>query len=681
MFRVNFQAICLIVTTLTFHSTFLLAQSSIPKEYRGTYDAIARGVLDGNLIETNYRNHGEMSRWNDIPWGVWPKGTGSRHIDGVGFIIAAEVKGEYAKWYKEGPTDTSLTPVIINYRHAGVRTSPYSGNIWGWLPLNGFHNPYRPNPSTPGENEPIPAISTDATSWPNTWPDRLNQTDAGWEGVWNGFRGKGLTTGDQETFYVMDDFSDYEYAANIETEGPHSSFGVYYPSPSDSSIGGLGLQTEVRTFQFNDVIAKDMLFTQYRTTNVSEKDLPKLFSMMYLDGGLGNEEHDEKAVFIPDLGLIMFWDLDGIGSPLRQGEPSYSLGYVGYLVLEHSILEDNGLDEDRDGITDESKFNGPGQLIIGKAAIDAYLEANYDMELFAQNYQDLSLFPAYQSERWWTGDEDLDWVAFDDINQNGEQDASEKLLDDIGRDGLGPAHSNYPGPDEGEGDGIPTQGEPNFGEQDMLEAENRGIGSMQFRTICFLADCDYEPLYDDRWVFDKIKSAQFPDNSQPHFVNLTDDEVKVYFGSATFSLKAGTSSYFTTVLIFGENEADLRKKAIQARLIYESDFGQSELLTLPVSNQEETQVQVPDQISLSQNYPNPFNPATNIEFSLSKSSPVTLKVFDITGREVRALISNRTYTTGKHSVQLNASDLSSGVYIYRLEVAGEVFTKKLTLIK
>ncbi len=67
------------------------AQTQIPSEYRGSEEMIARGILDGNLIETNFRNHGELARWNDLPWGVWPRGIGGRHIDGVGIMAAGRV--------------------------------------------------------------------------------------------------------------------------------------------------------------------------------------------------------------------------------------------------------------------------------------------------------------------------------------------------------------------------------------------------------------------------------------------------------------------------------------------------------------------------------------------------------------------------------------------------------------
>lgn len=665
---------------LTFFCSFLLmlslrAQSTIPKEYRGTENAIARGVLDGNNIETNFRNHGEMARWNDTPWGDWPKGSGAKHIDGMGFIVAGRVVAEKAQWLGYGSPDTLINPVIINYQRAGRRESPYSGSVWGWLPLPGFNNPYRNDSGSLGDTVlAIPATSVDETSWPEFWPDKLGEsTDAGWGGSWNGFRGKGLVTGDQETFYVMDDFSDYEYGANIDTEGPHSSFGVYFPSPSDSSIGGLGLQTEVRTFQFDDYFADDMLFTQYRTTNVSEKDIPETWTTIYMDVGLGAEEWDDNAKLIQEENLVIFWDSDGLGDSIFQGEESYELGYVGLLLLEHSMVEDNGIDEDQDGMIDESKFNGPGELIEGKAAIDAYLQEHYNMELFEQNFQELSLFPAYANERWWTGDEDLDWVSHEDFNLNGIQDDGEELIDDLGRDGLGPNHENYPGPDEGEGDGIPTQGEPNFGEQDMMEAEERDIGAFEILTN-YYGEYSYR---DDTWMYSKIEESLFsnPDYVKP--TNTFNDEQKILFGSGSFTLKKNESTYFTTVLIFGEDETDIMNKARWAKLIYESDFGQSPLVT----SAEEEKAEVPEEFSLSQNYPNPFNPTTNIEFSLSKSAPVNLTVFDITGRQVRSLVSNKNYTSGKHSVQFDASNLSSGIYIYRLQVNGEVFMKKLTLIK
>ena len=90
--------------------------------------------------------------------------------------------------------------------------------------------------------------------------------------------------------------------------------------------------------------------------------------------------------------------------------------------------------------------------------------------------------------------------------------------------------------------------------------------------------------------------------------------------------------------------------------------------------------QIPNEYKLSQNYPNPFNPVTKINFALPKSGLVTMMVYDILGREVARLV-NETKQAGSYSVDFNASNLTSGVYFYRLEVNGYVDTKKMTLIK
>ena len=89
---------------------------------------------------------------------------------------------------------------------------------------------------------------------------------------------------------------------------------------------------------------------------------------------------------------------------------------------------------------------------------------------------------------------------------------------------------------------------------------------------------------------------------------------------------------------------------------------------------------VPSTFELSQNYPNPFNPTTTISFSLPLKSFATLKVFDITGREVASLI-NEELSAGKYSQSWNALNVSSGVYFYRLEAGSFVQTKKLVLLK
>lgn len=91
-------------------------------------------------------------------------------------------------------------------------------------------------------------------------------------------------------------------------------------------------------------------------------------------------------------------------------------------------------------------------------------------------------------------------------------------------------------------------------------------------------------------------------------------------------------------------------------------------------------VGVPVKFDLSQNYPNPFNPATKINFDLPKDSKLSLKLYDMLGREVSTLV-NEFRTAGYYTVDFNASSLSSGIYFYRL-LAGEFSAvKKLVVIK
>ena len=99
-----------------------------------------------------------------------------------------------------------------------------------------------------------------------------------------------------------------------------------------------------------------------------------------------------------------------------------------------------------------------------------------------------------------------------------------------------------------------------------------------------------------------------------------------------------------------------------------------------VSVDDEANPEIPNTFNLYQNYPNPFNPSTLISYQLPASMYVTLKIFDILGREIKTLV-NEQQNAGKHSVQFNASNLSSGVYFYRIEAGQNTDIKKLLLIK
>ena len=92
--------------------------------------------------------------------------------------------------------------------------------------------------------------------------------------------------------------------------------------------------------------------------------------------------------------------------------------------------------------------------------------------------------------------------------------------------------------------------------------------------------------------------------------------------------------------------------------------------------------EAPGSFELNQNYPNPFNPSTNISFSVPEQSAISLKIYDVMGREVASLADRRIFTGGTHTLTFDASSLASGMYIYRLTTDnGMSLSRKMMIIK
>ncbi|MEO6695710.1 MAG: T9SS type A sorting domain-containing protein [Ignavibacteria bacterium] len=98
----------------------------------------------------------------------------------------------------------------------------------------------------------------------------------------------------------------------------------------------------------------------------------------------------------------------------------------------------------------------------------------------------------------------------------------------------------------------------------------------------------------------------------------------------------------------------------------------------------EVVIGIPESFNLSQNYPNPFNPSTRIDYDINVDGKVSLKLLDMSGKEVASLV-NEIQTAGYYSIILNADNLSSGIYFYTINVAGSgknfLMTKKMMLVK
>ncbi len=108
--------------------------------------------------------------------------------------------------------------------------------------------------------------------------------------------------------------------------------------------------------------------------------------------------------------------------------------------------------------------------------------------------------------------------------------------------------------------------------------------------------------------------------------------------------------------------------------------GSSVTLERGIVTSSENISEIADRVQLEQNYPNPFNPTTNISYSLPQQTDVQLKVYDMVGREVATLI-DQQQPAGAYTVNFDASQLSSGMYLYRLNTGSNTITRKMMLIK
>jgi len=90
--------------------------------------------------------------------------------------------------------------------------------------------------------------------------------------------------------------------------------------------------------------------------------------------------------------------------------------------------------------------------------------------------------------------------------------------------------------------------------------------------------------------------------------------------------------------------------------------------------------EIPEAFTLTQNYPNPFNPSTQIRFAIPEQAHVTLNVYNLLGQQIARLV-NETRQPGWHDVTFDASELSSGIYIYRLDADGYMETRQMMFVK
>lgn len=524
----------------------------VPQDQRGREDAERAGQHDANNMRTIFWNFGMVGDYPRDPGNVdlsvfhsveVPKGSGMNYSDGVTPFVLAKI--------------TQLDGAEAYIMETGFRerqgTSPYYNRVMRFEPRPGY---FQPDPGlNPGRS---PALSNDPRTWPDFWPDRLDEIDdPGWSGSWNGYFGKQIVA-DQESYMVLDD--DYYDAWNFN------------PDSRDLTRRGLGLRIEVRGFQWANPQARNVIFWHYDITNEGTTDYDdNIIFGLYMDSGVGGsafscdqiyESDDDNAFFAREfddqiINLVYTWDNGGHGRDLSGS--CGRTGYLGYAYMETPGNSTDAIDNDEDGITDEMRDGGPGQAVVGQDEIMAYVSANYDLARFEATFGPVAETPAYRAGLWWTGDEDMDWTVDNH---------------DLGADGLPETG------DTGEGDGIPTAGEPNFDQTDLNESDQIGLTGFKLnRILPGYGNPDQET---DNIVF-FTGNEDWPERLYNQFSNPDPDvrfddplasnyNIGFLFASGPFRLAAGQTERFSLALAYGADLTELAGNTRTVQQIYNANY-------------------------------------------------------------------------------------------------------------
>jgi hypothetical protein len=495
------------------------------------HDELKETIIEGNQIRILITNQGSISTPdadNSNSDLVWPRGpSGLGYAFEFGPLVGAEVidaRGDTVHIVSDG-----------FFSGSGGEFKPGTTERWGWEPKPGFADPGSPEVATFSD------LDSDEDGKPDSWPENWYNESLG-RYIWPAFLGDDATTPDEEVYYIMDDLDNAEFE--------------YYPFPEDSSRRGLGLELQVRIFQFNNPLAEDIIFLVYTITNVSPKRLDNVYLGMFGDPHVGgpNDYSDDNGGFISAFdesfpfntrNMLFAWDNDGVGDGGKRP------GYFGYRFLESPGISTDNQDNDNDELIDESQTNDAGILIFGPIGI----------------YGDPKLH--------WSGDEDGDWV---------------EEFDDVGIDGIPNTG------DTGEGDGKPSQlfyldlnansifdpgepssstrepgmrfwaGEPNFGFLDIAESDQLGLTSFN----ALLYGGNNEPR-NDKLMWDKISTPNQKPGDPPPTIEQTADNVFIY-GSGSFSLEPGESQRFSIALLMALDFDDLLNNAQISQQVFESDY-------------------------------------------------------------------------------------------------------------
>lgn len=333
MYKLNRISVLLIFLILVFSG--VVHSQYIPGKERGDAKLRTKGQMEGNQIRTTVFNHGQTGRYGGVPIQEqtpyeWPKNTGHVYLALQGILVGGEVVDD------QGTTQRIID--VMNYR-----TSP-QGKSWNFEPAPGYYN-------TSNSSIWKLATSNDKNTWPNSWPDKINDAnDPGWAGKWNGYFGKDVFNADQEMFYRASDDSYDRYA-------------FYFPDTTDLSRKGLGILLDVRVMAWSQILVQDVLYNLNYVKNDGTEPINRVgVTMWYADfvGGDGDSQDD-----ISDFDLLedIAWTKDKDNKAQTFG--SDPVGAVAMVFLETPGNAFDRIDNDGDGETNGPKVTE--EMLIGES--------------------------------------------------------------------------------------------------------------------------------------------------------------------------------------------------------------------------------------------------------------------------------------------------------------------------
>ena len=563
------------------------------------------GLHSGNMIRTTFHNDGQVGKRNNSPEdidGEWPINSGKVYLACLNTLFGSEVRdidGERKHIISES-----------NGTSTGGSDPPESSGDWGpagewWTmaPLPGFSN----------ETYKKIAMSHWDWSWPHTWPDKFDDSvDPGWAGSWNGYFGKNVLNADQESYYVMDDYNNREFA--------------FYPDSTDSLRRGLGLRVTVRGFQWSNVLVEDILFLLYDAKNIGTHSHDKmLFSIMvcpYLgnssstpgdyndDGGAYNLEEELGYQFDSDnigsggwtpVGLVGVAFFESPGNPFdgidNDGDAIYGSGPIitdalfapvvvqagqDVVLIDYSSFERSVVQMPEDGVSieyqDRTVHFEPGDRLVEiennlfddnlNGIIDEINGSTFgegDSRITRYIYQDLKYVDYFTGEG--LDNPLIDEQRDDGIDNDGDWDIN---FDDVGLDGVPNTG------DPGENDGIPSSGkntdlpgEPHIDKTDIDESDMIGLTAYNIFTPWTLY-----PLADDEVIWNAV---------YPGFLNAMGQigDTDVLLGSGFFPLKPEQVERYSVGYIMAYGEEQLFRNKSFAEVTYIQNYNFSKAPYIP----------------------------------------------------------------------------------------------------